>query len=103
VLNSVHTYELNTHLSIHTNREYLVLKTHFWFDYQSHKHEGQCVIVSSWEHIFEGSQISGWQNISSSRSQLPGWRNWQVYLICSSVSFLACRHSCSPLEHHQAN
>jgi len=60
------------------------------------------MVVSSRKHIFAGAQISGWQNISSG-SQLPGWRNWRVYRTCSSVSFFACRHSYSPLEHHQAN
>lgn len=103
VLNFVHQCELNAHLPIHTNREYLVLKTLFWFDYRSHKHEGQCIVVSSREHIFAGAQISGWQNISSCGSQPPGWPNWQVYCICSNVSFLACRYSYSPLEHHQSN
>ena len=102
VLNFVLQCELNTHLSLHTNSESSVLKTHFWFDYQCYKYEGQCIVVSS-RDIFADAQMSGWQNIPSSCSQLPVWWNWQVYFICSSVNFLACRHSCSPVEHHHTN
>lgn len=72
MLNFVLPCEVNTYLSIHTNREFPVMKTHFLFDYWCHKYEGQCVVVSSREHIFAGAEMSGWQNIPSSCSQFLG-------------------------------